>query len=79
MADLIRIKGGLGEIPKLQVRELGYGKDVKALYIGTEDGNVRLCGVGDLEEINAKINSINTAIDEINTAIQNINARFPSE
>jgi hypothetical protein len=45
MADLIKIKGGSGEVPKLQERELAYSKDNKSLYIGTEGGNEK---VGDV-------------------------------
>ena len=65
MADKILIKGGTGEVPKLDVRELGYSKDVKALFIGTEEGNVRLCGADDiagiltqLDEIKARLSSL---------------------
>lgn len=42
MADIIKIKGGSGAIPTLQDRELAYSKTEKALYIGTENGNVKL-------------------------------------
>lgn len=51
MDDLIRIKGGSGETPALQDRELGYNKSEMALYIGTPDGNVRLCGANDIQEL----------------------------
>lgn len=44
MSDTIRIKGGNGNVPRLEDRELAYRKDEKALYIGTEDGNVGLGG-----------------------------------
>ena len=44
MSDTIRIKGGKGNVPRLEDRELAYHKDEKALYIGTEDGNVSLGG-----------------------------------
>lgn len=83
MADLIRIKGGSGNVPTLQDRELAYSKVEKALYIGTENGNVRLCSAEDVTEINAEINNINTEINnikvviaEINSAIASINARL---
>jgi hypothetical protein len=65
MADSITIKSGaLGDrdtMPRLSVDELGFRTDEKALYIGTKDGNVRLCGVEDavkLAEISAKIDEI---------------------
>lgn len=51
MDDLIRIKGGSGETPALQDREIAYNKNEKALYIGTPDGNVRLCGADDIKSI----------------------------
>lgn len=73
MADLITIKSGaLGDreaMPKLSESELGYITDKKELHIGTSEGNERLCGVGDVAEINAKI-------AEINSKITNINARL---
>ena len=79
MADLITIKGGNGAVPTLQDRELAYRKDEKALYIGTNGVNVRLCGEGDA----VKIDTILTAISEINTKIDEITTRLdaltPSE
>lgn len=45
MADVIKIKGGNGDAPELQERELAYSKDKKALYIGTNGGNEK---VGDV-------------------------------
>ena len=64
MADLIRIKGGSGTVPTLQDRELAYSKTEQALYIGTENGNVRLTGV-DLSEINARIDAIIARLDAL--------------
>lgn len=58
MNDLIKIKGGNGDVPTLQVRELGYSYDEDALYIGTNEGNKRLCGVSDITSLTAKINAI---------------------
>ena len=47
MADTIQIKAGKkGDreaMPALADRELAYEQDEKALYIGTPDGNVKLC------------------------------------
>lgn len=83
MADLIRIKAGSGDVPTLQDREIAYSRSEKALYIGTKDGNVRLCGVDDLTEINSKIKAITDDIDSIKAEIENITARLdaltPSE
>lgn len=59
MADLFKIKGGTGAVPTLQDREIGYSKDEKALYIGTANGNVRLCGADDISGLQTLINDIN--------------------
>ncbi len=68
MADLIMIKSGetLGKTPSnLSENELAYSTDEKALYIGTSNGNVKLCTadnitqliqiIEELEEINARL------------------------
>lgn len=72
MADLIQIKGGNGAVPTLQDRELAYGKDEKALYIGTESGNVKLvtaitdADVSDrLAELSGQIADIITRLDAL--------------
>ena len=70
MADLIKIKGGSGNIPTLQDRELAYSKDEKALYIGTEDGNERLCGALDVNQINTRIDAISKLIEEITARLE---------
>jgi len=51
MSDLIKIKGGSGDVPLLQDREIAYSKDKKALYIGTGNGNVLLCNADDVLKI----------------------------
>lgn len=70
MADLITIKSGSfngrSTMPRLSVDELGYQKDEQALYIGTESGNIRLCGVEDA----AKINSLNATIDSLSARLE---------
>lgn len=65
MADLITIKGGNGNPPTLQQRELAYSKDEKALYIGTENGNVRLCGADDVERLEALIIDIDARLKKL--------------
>ena len=69
MADLITIKSGaMGDrssMPKLAVDELGYRRDEKALYIGTESGNVRLCGADDIKELNTKLDEIITRLEAL--------------
>ena len=72
MADLIAIKGGSGDVPTLQNRELAYRKDEKALYIGTESGNVRLCGAEDV----ARIDTLNANIGAMSKLIEDITARL---
>ena len=76
MADLIRIKGGSGDIPILQERELAYRNDEKALYIGTNNGNERLCGAGDINALSARIDAQSKLIEEI---IARLDALTPSE
>ena len=74
MANVMRIKygelGNRSEMPKLQFEkdkgcELGYRTDEKALYIGTANGNVRLCGADDIEELCQAINNINARLDAL--------------
>ena len=83
MADLITIKSGaLGErntMPKLNVDELGYRTDEKALYIGTEDKDERLCGVNDvikIDECMSRLSAIETKISEMDELIASIIARL---
>ena len=77
MADLIRIKGGSGDVPKLDDRELGYKKDKEELYIGTDGGNIRLCGAKDKKElkdyIDAYITTINAKFDATDLLIIELN------
>lgn len=61
MSDTIRIKGGNGNVPRLEDRELAYSRDEQALYIGTDEGNVRFGGV--FYAIYGE-----TTIDEVQTA-----------
>ena len=79
MADLIKIKGGSGDVPTLQEREPAYNKTEKALYIGTDNGNVK---VGD-EGWETRITTLEeklTAIEEsITNIIDRLDALTPSE
>ena len=79
MADLIKIKGGSGDVPTLQEREPAYSKTEKALYIGTDNGNVK---VGD-EGWGTRITTLEeklTAIEEsITNIIDRLDALTPSE
>lgn len=84
MADSIRVRSGaLGDretMPRLKApetvngekhgAEVGFNEDENALYIGTKDGNVRLCGVEDavkLAEISAKIEEILIRLEALET------------
>ena len=72
MADLITIKGGSGDVPKLQPRELAYRKDEKALYIGTEDGNVKL-GDAEVKAMKAYVDGLVATINARLTALEKPN------
>ena len=76
MSDLIKIKGGRGAVPTLQDRELAYSKDEVALYIGTEDGNIKLCGVGQGADEDAVKVYIDGLVADINTRLEAIEARL---
>lgn len=65
MADLIQIKGGSGDVPTLQDRELAIAKTNKELHVGINGENVRLCGAEDVKRIEA-----------LETQIKNITARL---
>jgi hypothetical protein len=84
MDDTIRIRSGAlngrNEMPKLKYAEvvngeqkgseLGFKTDEIALYIGTKNGNVRLCGANDITELTALIGGINARIDDIITRLE---------
>ena len=76
MNDLILVKSGaLGtrkEMPKLNEGEFGYRTDTNELYIGTNEGNKRLCGVGDKAEINKNIGDVNVQINTIHASLESI-------
>ena len=90
MADTIRIRSGAlngrNEMPKLRYAEvvngeqkgseIGFNTDEIALYIGTKNGNVRLCGANDITELNAKIEALGIRIDDITARLE---ALEPSE
>ena len=79
MADKIKIKAGNGEVPKLDDKEIAYRKDKKAIYIGTQDGNVKVGDAGweqRIEVCEAQISDINARIDEMNVSIAEIIARL---
>ena len=83
MADTIRIKGGNGDVPTLQDREIAYRKDEKALYIGTGAGNIRLCGADDKKNSDDEIQGLNKRVAALeskqasaNSILENINAEI---
>ena len=80
MDDSVRIRSGTlngrTEMPRLRYAEttsdgkklgseIAFQTEEKALYIGTNEGNVRLCGANDVSEINARIEALSKRIDEI--------------
>lgn len=69
--DSVQIFGGnKAGMPALRDRELGYCKDEKALYIGTANGNVRLCGADDSGRIDALETTTGTHTTQI-SSLQN--------
>ena len=86
MADLIKIKGGSGDVPALQDRELAIKKKEKELYCGINGETVRLCGAEDaekVEELDKTIINLQGQIETMSKAIEDITARLdaltPSE
>ena len=89
MSDSINIKcGALGnraEMPKLAYDkekgcELGYRTDEMALYIGTVNGNARLCGANDVSTLTTEINNLKNAINDILARLGELeNPTEPSE
>lgn len=74
MSDKIYTKSGAldgrTEMPQLAYdkekgSELGYRTDTKELFIGSSDGNVRLCGAGDVEALNKRIDEITARLDAL--------------
>jgi hypothetical protein len=82
MNDLILIKSGSlngrNAMPKLNEGEFGYRTDTKELYIGADGKNVRLCGVGDAEKINALELRILTLEAQIEEITARLDAQTPS-
>ena len=68
MNDLIKIKGGKGNVPVLQDKELGYSRDEKALYIGTPDGNIKLCCADDAQ----KILALETELESVKARLKDL-------
>ena len=70
MNDVITIKGGNGDVPKLLLRELGYSYDEKALYIGDYEGNKRLCGADDITSLMATINALEARLKAVEDSLE---------
>lgn len=62
MADTILIKAGTGNTV-LAEREIAYQTDEKALYIGTKDGNKRLCGAEDVSKLQMQIDELKAQLE----------------
>lgn len=68
MPDSLQIRGGnKATMPVLQIREIAYCKDEKALYIGTSGGNVKLCDADDPDRITALETTTATHTAQIGT------------
>ena len=76
MSDLIQIKGGIGDVPELEDRELAIKKNGinSELFCGVNGENIRLCGANDITNINTEINNILAEISNIKTTIAEINS-----
>lgn len=59
-------------MPLLDSMELGYQVDEEALYIGGNAQNHRLCGVKDINNINAQIEELRGLINGINAQIETL-------
>lgn len=79
MDDTIKIRGGKGETPELQDRELGYNRDEKALYIGTPENNVRLCGADDIANVKKYMNELMVAVNARLAALESLEATEEGE
>lgn len=56
MADTILLRGGKkADMPTLSTREIVCATDEKALYVGINGVNVRMCGADDRAEIDKKL------------------------
>ena len=91
MDDSIRVRSGdlngRAEMPKLgyaHIRndgkkagsEIGYHEGEEALYVGTKNGNKRLCGANDVTTLEAKISALE---GQISTITARLDALTPSE
>ena len=84
MDESIRIRSGSlngrTEMPKLKPPEIVNGKKVgaevgfqeeeKALYIGTANGNERLCGAGDIPALYEEIDRLKAQVEEIKARLE---------
>ena len=82
MADLIKIKGGSGDVPTLQDRELAIKKNGQEseLYCGIGGENVRLCGVKDktlLDTLYETVITLQATIEDITSRLEALET--PSE
>lgn len=70
MANKIQFKRGLGnQIPELAYGEPGFVSDEEELYIGTENGNIKLTSKSEIENINTQLDNINTNLSIIGNTI----------
>ena len=71
--DSLQIRGGSkSTMPTLQDREFGYCKDEKALYIGADGANVKLCDADDPARITAletQTSTLSDSLSDLQTAL----------
>lgn len=63
MEDKILIKSGSGD-SRLVSKELAYHTTEKALYIGTEKGNIKLCNADDILKLEGKLTATQMEMQE---------------
>lgn len=66
MADTIKLMAGNRDgMPTLPDRTPAFVRDEKALYIGTESGNLKLCDADTIQDVQTLKDSITTVEDSI--------------
>lgn len=67
MANKIQFKRGLGnQIPELAYGEPGFVSDEKELYIGTENGNIKLTNRKEIDDLNISPRKFGAKFDGVN-------------
>lgn len=73
MADVIKLKGGSGDVPTLADKEPAYSRSEKALYVGTPNGNEK---VGDanwetrIAALEGEVLALRNTLNEMNNRLE---------